>query len=66
MEFLVAKTINGSSIFRVMPSTLTCRSCIHSSKADCDFGGARLISSTITKLENIGPDRNSNSLSLGL
>ena len=41
------------------PSTVTWRSAIASSSADCVFGVARLISSTRTTLAKIGPGRNS-------
>ena len=44
---------------RVTPSTVTCRSAIASSSADCVFGVARLISSTRTTFAKIGPGRNS-------
>ena len=37
------------------PSTVTCRSAIASSSADCVFGVARLISSTSTTFAKIGP-----------
>ena len=43
-----------------MPSTVTWRSAIASSSADCVFGEARLISSPSTMLAKIGPGRNSN------
>ena len=46
---------------RVTPSTVTCRSAIASSSADCVFGIARLISSTSTTFAKIGPGRNSKS-----
>ncbi len=49
----------GSS--RVTPSTVTWRSAIASSSADCVFGVARLISSTSTTFAKIGPGRNSKS-----
>ena len=41
------------------PSTVTCCSPMASSKADCAFGEARLISSASTMPENTGPGRNS-------
>ena len=43
-------------------STVTWRSSIASSSADCVFGDARLISSASTTLANTPPGRNSNSL----
>ena len=36
-------------------STVTWRSCMHSSRPDCVFGDARLISSTSTTFANTGP-----------
>ena len=48
-------TRNGSASRRVTPSTVTCCSAIASSRADCVFGIARLISSTRTTLANTGP-----------
>ena len=53
--FWVARTRNGAGIGRVSPSTLTWRSCIASSSADCVRGVARLISSTSRTLVKIGP-----------
>ena len=44
-----------------MPSTVTCRSSMHSSRADWVFGEARLISSPTTMLAKMPPGRNSNS-----
>ena len=41
-------------------STVTWRSCMHSSSPDWVFGEARLISSTSTTFANTGPGRNSN------
>jgi hypothetical protein len=52
---------NGSGSGRVPPSTLTWRSAMASSNADCVFGMARLISSTSTTLAKTGPGRNSKS-----
>ena len=40
---------------RVTPSTVTWRSAIASSSADCAFGSARLISSTSTTFAKTGP-----------
>ena len=60
--FWVAITMKGRASGWVTPSTVTCTSCMHSSKADCVFGDARLISSTSTRLANTGPGLNSNSL----
>ena len=45
------------------PSTVTCCSAIASSRADCVFGIARLISSTRTTFANTGPALNSKSRS---
>ncbi len=59
--FCVAITMNGRASSYVSPSIVTCRSCMHSSSADCVFGDARLISSTRTMFANTGPARNSNS-----
>ncbi len=56
---------NGAGSGRVSPSTVTCRSAIASSSADCVFGIARLISSTSRTFANTGPGRNSNSRSRG-
>ena len=44
-----------------MLSTVTCRSSMHSSSADCVLGEARLISSPTTMLAKTPPGRNSNS-----
>ena len=44
-----------------MPSTVAWRSSMHSSRADCVLGVARLISSASTTWLMIGPGRNSNS-----
>ena len=52
--FSVARRRNGYGTSRVTPSTVTCRSAIASSSADCVFGVARLISSTSTTLVKIG------------
>ncbi len=59
--FCVAMTKNGSSSFRVVPSTVTCRSCMHSRSPDCVRGVARLISSASRIFVKTGPFRNSNS-----
>ena len=61
MGFWVAMTMNGASSSYVVPSTVTCRSSMHSSSADCVLGEARLISSPTTMLAKIPPGRNSNS-----
>ena len=61
MGFWVATTMNGRSRTYVTPSTVTCRSSIASSSADCVFGDARLISSPTTMLANTAPGLNSNS-----
>ena len=52
--FSVARTRNGDGSGRVTPSTVTCRSAIASSSADCVLGIARLISSTSTTFAKIG------------
>src|SRR4051812_7929631 len=51
--------MNGRASSCVCTSTVTCRSCIHSSRPDWVFGLARLISSTSTTFANTGPGRNS-------
>ena len=61
MGFCVASTKNGSaSLCRTRP-TVTCRSCMASSRAACVFGGVRLISSARITLRNSGPSRKRNS-----
>ena len=60
--FWVAITVKGRASMWVVPSTVTCTSCMHSSSADCVFGEARLISSTSTMFAKTGPGLNSNSL----
>ena len=62
MGFWVATTMNGLASAYVAPSTVTWCSAMHSSRADCVFGDARLISSAITTLAKTGPGRNSNSV----
>ena len=57
--FWVASTMNGRASSCVWTSTVTCRSCMHSSRPDWVFGLARLISSTSTTFANTGPGRNS-------
>ena len=57
--FWVASTRNGRASSWVWTSTVTLRSCMHSSRPDCVFGEARLISSTSTMFANTGPGRNS-------
>src|SRR3954470_20841603 len=52
-------TRNGLASSCVCTSTVTLRSCMHSSRPDWVFGEARLISSTRTTLAKIGPGRNS-------
>src|SRR6266508_4370166 len=59
--FCVAITMNGRASSYETPSTVTCCSCMHSSKADCVFGEARLISSTRRRLAKTGPGLNWNS-----
>ena len=61
--FWVAITMNGRASSCVCTSTVTCRSCMHSSRPDWVFGDARLISSTSTTFAKTGPGRNSNLLS---
>jgi hypothetical protein len=51
--------MNGRASSCDVASTVTWRSCMHSSRPDWVFGLARLISSTITMLAKIGPGRNS-------
>ena len=58
--FWVATTTNGRGTAWGTPSTVTRRSSITSSIADCVFGDARLISSPMTMLAKIGPGWNSN------
>src|SRR6185437_1670408 len=60
--FCVAMTMKGVSSRYVTPSTVTCRSSMHSSSAACVLGEARLTSSTRRRFANTGPGRNSNSL----
>src|SRR6478752_7733200 len=55
-------TMKGGSSRYVTPSTVTCRSSMHSSSAACVLGEARLTSSTRRRFANTGPGRNSNSL----
>ncbi len=55
--FCVASTRNGSGSGCAAPSSVTCRSCIASSSADCVFAGARFTSSASTTLPKIGPRR---------
>src|SRR3954469_22564718 len=61
--FCVASTTNGRASSCVWTSTVTLRSCMHSSRPDWVFGDARLISSTSTMLAKIGPGRNSKRVS---
>ena len=62
MGFCVAKTKNGRSSLNVLFPTVTCFSCIASSKALCVFGVALLISSARTMFANTGPGWNLNCL----
>ena len=55
MGFCVARTKNGLSRMRLWPATVTCFSCIASSRAACVLGGVRLISSARMRLAKIGP-----------
>ena len=57
--FCVATTRNGCGTGCGTPSTVTRRSSMTSSSADCVFGEARLISSAMTMLANTGPGWNS-------
>ncbi len=59
--FWVAMTMNGFSSMYVVLSTVTWRSSMASSSADCVLGEARLISSPTTMLAKTPPGRNSNS-----
>ncbi len=59
--FWVAMTRNGSGMGCVTPSIVAWRSSMHSSRALCVLGVARLISSASTTWLMIGPGRNSNS-----
>ena len=58
--FCVASTKNGEGRGYVWPATVTERSCIASSNADCVLGGVRLISSASTMFANNGPFMNLN------
>ena len=51
-------TMNGGSIQCVRPSTVTCRSCIASSRAACVRGGVRLISSASRTFVKTTPGSN--------
>src|SRR5262249_23382170 len=62
MGFCVATTVNTSDSGWLTPSSVTVRSSITSSRADCVFGGVRLISSATSSSVNTGPARNSNRL----
>jgi hypothetical protein len=53
--FWVASTTNGSGSSWRTPATVTARSCIASSSADCVLGVARLISSASSTWWNTGP-----------
>src|SRR5579862_969337 len=72
MGFCVARTKKGSGSRCVSPMTVTRRSCIASSSADCVLGEARFISSASTRLPKSGPGwktncrRPSTSLRIGL
>ena len=56
--FCVARTKNGMGNGRDTPPTVTQLSCMPSSRADCVFGVARLISSASRMCAKIGPDWN--------
>src|SRR5579875_578936 len=60
MGFWVATTTNGRGTWYTVASVVTVRSSMTSSRADCVFGDARLISSPSTMLANTGPGRNEN------
>jgi hypothetical protein len=62
MGFWVAITKKGSGRAWVVSPTVTWRSCIASSSADCTLAGARLISSASTRLAKMGPFLDTNSL----
>ncbi len=57
--FCVAMTTNGRASSCVCLSTVTWRSCMHSSRPDWVLGDARFTSSTSTTFANTGPGRNS-------
>ena len=59
--FWVASTMNGVSSSYVVVSTVTWRSSMLSSSADCVLGDARLISSPTTMFANTAPGLNSKS-----
>src|SRR5919106_6110967 len=61
MGFCVAIAMKGGASWYETPSTVTWFSCMHSRRAACVFGEARLISSTRSRLVKTGPGRNSNS-----
>ena len=58
--FCVAMTRNGRSTMCVVPPIVTVCSCMTSSRADCTFAGARLISSASRKFVKTGPSSVSN------
>ena len=57
MGFWVARTKKGSGRGFRSPPTVTCRSCMDSSRAAWVLGGVRLISSARITLAKIGPRR---------
>src|SRR5579862_7910441 len=57
MGFWVATTTKGRGTRYTVASVVTVCSCITSSRADCVFGEARLISSPKTMLAKTGPGR---------
>ena len=61
MGFCVAITMKGALSTWVTPSTVTWRSSMDSSRADCVFGDARLISSPTTMFAKMPPGLNSKS-----
>ena len=60
----MATTRKGSASRRVTPLSVTCRSSMHSSSADCVRGVARFISSASSMLVNTGPGLKVNSPAL--
>ena len=53
--FWVARTMKGAGSGMVVPSMVTCLSCIASRSADCVFGEARFISSARMMFPKMGP-----------
>ena len=63
--FEVASTWNGRGSWKLVPSTVTCRSAIASSSADWVLGAVRLISSASRMPVNTGPARKTKADSTG-